>query len=352
MEKNRLEEREHAAAKRNASVKHELAESLEAALHQTKSEYVQLEKALKETKDTLDNNQVDKKMLTTSVESLRSELTNTSEKYKEDLSLLTQCQNRALSTLKQEHFAQIHSLEKAIANLQYTNKRLENEFSKSQRDRQSSYQRCLALEKLFDDKNKDYLVQINALTNRALDAEAQLDTSLLEKQELKRSLDEAEGKLNQLKDSNKDMAYEHEKAIQIAQVKLHDTMQENEDFVSQLSALQNALDTTQRDCRQEREKMMAEVKRQLQEAQVQVETMKVSRSSQQTKAKEARISYEKAVTLHEATVQQMKSEAKDVRDELEKTIADERAISQVRSTQNALVSYCKISLLLALIDAR
>jgi hypothetical protein len=100
----------------------------------------------------------------------------------------------------------------------------------------------------------------------------------------------------------------------------------------QCQQLQNDLEETKRQCKVEQEKMMKETKQQIELAKLECESLCVARSAEQLKAKEAKILCEKAASLHQSTVEQMKMDENTARLELEKTISDERNVSQVGAT--------------------
>ena len=329
MEKCQIQERDTNAATREARVAKELASRLEEELHRAKVRNEQLEVGLKETRDKLEDSQVNSKTLATTVDSLQSEIKASMEKHKEDLSSIVTSQNKLLSTLKQQHASEIHTLEKTVAKTKLNNSTLESECSRCQRDKQSSDQRCLALENICTSRENEHQSLIQALSDRANDAELQLDTSLSVQQELSRKVALLEGKLLETQEAAKETSSKHNKTIEKIQNDLNNSRQENESLSVQIPNLRNQLEVLQLDCRREKEKMKSEVEQRLKQAQVECEAMRISQSNHHLKAKEAQQLHEKTVALHQSTVEQMKLESTSMRMELEKVISDERGVSQV-----------------------
>jgi chromosome segregation ATPase len=206
---------------------------------------------------------------------------------------------------------------------------LENEQAKLAREKQSSDQMCVALQKLFADKENEHQMQVKVLTERALDAEAQLDAGLSLQQELKRRVVELEEQVRELNDDKKERITKHQNAMEKMQDNLVKSSREKEALVDQISILQNQMETAQQNFIKERDKMLSEVEQRVHNAELKGEAMEVSRANEQLKAKEAVASYKKVVELHQTTVERMKSEAKDKRIELEKLINEEHCVSQV-----------------------
>jgi hypothetical protein len=329
MEKCQARERETNAATREARVTKELVSRLEEQAHRAKVRNDQLEAGLKETRNKFEDSQVSNKTLTTTVESLRSELKMSLEKHKEDLSSFTKGQNKILSTLKQKHTSDVHTLEKTVANLQRVNSTLESERSRCQREKQSADQRCLALEKLYTSRENEHQSQIRDLTDRANAAELQSDISLSAQQELRRKVSALEGKLLEAQEAAKEMTSKSNKTIEKFQIDLNNARQENELLSIQIPKLRNQLEHMQLDCRKEKENGKLEVQQRLQQAQVEVEAMRIAQSNHQIMAKEAQQLHEKAVALHQSTIDQMKLESKSMHLQFEKVISDERGVSQV-----------------------
>lgn len=322
-------ETETAASARDSRSKQEYIVSLEEIMYKEKLKSDQLEKMLKETKEQLEDGRVSYHSLQSTTESLRFELKATVDKHKANLMQLTQKQDTLLSKLKQEHAAQIYTLDKTVTSLQRANSTLENEQAKLAREKQSSDQMCVALQKLFADKENEHQMQVKVLTERALDAEAQLDAGLSLQQELKRRVVELEEQVRELNDDKKERITKHQNAMEKMQDNLVKSSREKEALVDQISILQNQMETAQQNFIKERDKMMSEVEQRVHNAELKGEAMEVSRANEQLKAKEAVASYKKVVELHQTTVERMKSEAKDKRIELEKLINEERCVSQV-----------------------
>ena len=89
------------------------------------------------------------------------------------------------------------------------------------------------------------------------------------------------------------------------------------------------METTRLECRNEMEKIKTDTERKIREAEVECEAMRVSKLNDQLKAKESRIAFEKAVELHQTSIEKMKSETTNMRMELEKIISDERSVNEV-----------------------
>lgn len=206
---------------------------------------------------------------------------------------------------------------------------MENERTRLQREKHSSDQRLLSMETLFANKENEHQVQVKKLMNRAFDAEAQLDASLSAQQDFKREIELQTSKLLELQASNKEMDDAHSKAIDKLQNELLCAKREHDNSAVQISMLESKLETTRRECQEEKEKMMVEVEKKIQETQIENEAIKASRSNDQRIAKEAQSSYDKAISLHQSTIDRMKIESKDVRMELEKLICEERSVNQV-----------------------
>lgn len=324
-EKNRVLDRELAAATRDATTKQDIIASLEEALHREKRQSEQYQKALNESNDKLAESRIENKTLSATVERLRSELKATVEDHKGKLVEFTQQQTKLLSSLKHEHA----DLEKTITRLQRVNSELEIERTKLSKDKQCSLQRGVVLEKLLADKTAEHEGQMKVITSRVHDAEAQLDTCLIEKQALAKQLECVEEQLKEVRDLAKELELSKTKIAEKLRGELLFAKQDNEHVANRMSKLQNDLETARRLFENEKEKMKDEVKHKIEEARMECESLKVLRSKEQLKAKESRAAYEKSVALHQATVERMKIEANDVRLELEKTISDERNISQV-----------------------
>lgn len=332
MENNRTLDREIAAANCEARMKHEMIVDLNDSLHREKAERERLTKALKETKDTLADSQVVNETLKSTVEALKANLQTAAEQYKDNLATFAQGQDKLLSSLKQEHSCQQRRLEKAIAELQRVNSSLETERSKLQRDAQCSKQRCIAMEKAIAEKEKMYHGQIKTLSGRAIDAEAQLNASISDQKDLKTKLLLLEDQLRESNDANREMTTMYNKMTEKLRLELLSAKRANESVTLQCQQLQNDLEETKRQCKVEQEKMMKETKQQIELAKLECESLCVARSAEQLKAKEAKILCEKAASLHQSTVEQMKMDENTARLELEKTISDERNVSQVGAT--------------------
>lgn len=310
-------------------MKEELAASLDETLRQVKGQSDQLSKMLKDTKDKLAESKININTLETTIFSLRSELLKSTDRDKETLASFTQGQDKLLFTLKQEHASKIHSLEKSADDLHCLNSLLENDRAKLERDKQSSDKRCAALEKLLSSKEQELKALIKSSTDRALDAEARLDSSLSSQLDLKRKVVQLEEAMREIQETSKRSTSHHNKKMDSMQIDLANAQQENKEMANGVAKLQNQLEAAQREHRKEKDKMIREVEQQIQDTQVELKAMQVSRSNAEQKAKEARQAYETAVKLHDSTVEQLQNDSKDVRIQLEKVISDERTVSQV-----------------------
>ena len=328
-----VQEREIAAAKRDARTKQELIHNMEGTLHKANGTIEQQESMLKETSDKLSESQMDNITLRTTVETLRSAIKSSAEKYKEHLAELVQCQDKTVSTLKREHAAHTHSIERANLDLQRTNSELETDMSRLQREKQSADQRCLVLERLISEKEKEYKVQIKLLTDRTLEAEAQVDNSVSTQHDLKKNVAWCEEKLREMTDKYNQMTAEHSRAIEKLQSEFGIVEQENESLTNQVSMLQDRMESIRQEYDKENEKLMVELDQKMQHAKIECEELKVLKSSEMLKAKEARTMLEKAVALHQSTIDGMKTDFKTTCIELENQVSDERNISQVSSSK-------------------
>jgi hypothetical protein len=131
------------------------------------------------------------------------------------------------------------------------------------------------------------------------------------------------------------MKDKHEKTAEQLKKELLITGQENESLSIQIPTLRHQIETTRLECRKEMEKIKTEAERKIREAEVECEAIRVSKSNDQLKAKESRTAFEKAVALHQTLTEQMKSDAANMRMELEKIISDERSVNQVSEEVNA-----------------
>lgn len=328
-EKYRVLERERNAAKRDAKAKEELVSSLGDTLHREKGQAELFRKELKETNERLAESLVQNKTLLETVASLRSELKSTVEAHKSNLADFTQSQTKLLSSLKQEHTDKIAAFEKNAADDQCAIASLEHERSVLGREKQSSEKRTLNLEKHLSDREVEHQRQIKALSNRVLDAEAQLDACLSEKLAFKRHISKVEEQLSEAMQANREMELNHNKVAEKLQGQLTSTKQDNEAISNHNQRLQSEIESLRREVNYEKDNMRSEVERQIQDAQVECESLRVSRANEQIKAKQSHDALEKAVNLHKSTVEELRLESNEVRAELEKTISDERNISQV-----------------------
>lgn len=329
MEQSQEQQRENQIVKRKARVNEEMASKLQEDLQREKQRSERLEEALKEAMNKLDDSQVSGICNTATVESLRSEIKQMSKKHNETLSGLNNVQNNLLSTINQQHASQVNSLEKTVANLQRANLTLENERSRCLREKQSSDQRYYSLEQLCNNKENEYKGQIQLLLDRANNTEVQLDISLTAQQDLKREVVSLKEKLFEMQSTIKEMKSTHEKQTEQLKKELLNTGQENESLSIQIPTLRNQMETTRLECRHEMEKIKTDTERKIREAEVECEAMRVSKLNDQLKAKESRIAFEKAVELHQTSIEKMKSETTNMRMELEKIISDERSVNQV-----------------------
>lgn len=336
IEKNRSLDRECSAANREARIIQEMVVDLKDKLHREKEECDRNKKVLHETKANLAEQKVTNETLKSTVEALNKELQTAAEQYKNDLATFAKGQDGLLNQMKQEHAGQRRNLEKAIADLQRANASLENERSKLQRDAQTFKQRCLALEKSNAEKESEHQETIKVLTGRALDAEALLDATLFDQKDLKANVLSLEERLRENDNAKEEMRSVYNKTTAKIRDELVSAKRENDSFSVHCQQLQNELEETRRQIKVEKEKMMSDAKQQIADAKLECESMRVSRSAEQLKAKEAKTLHDKAVSLHESTVEQMKMDANDARLLLEKTISDERNVSQASITTNAL----------------
>eukprot|EP00804_Cyclotella_cryptica_P008454 CCRYP_003960-RA/>CCRYP_003960-RA protein AED:0.09 eAED:0.02 QI:0/0/0/1/1/1/4/0/674 len=328
IEQCQLQERENHIAKRDARVNQETAARLREDLHREKQHLEQVEGALEEARNKIDDRQVSDISNTATVESLRSEIKRISKKHNETLSEFTQAQKRMLSAINQQHTTKVHSLEKAVTELQRAKAILENEHSRCLREKQSSDQRYYACEQQCNNKENEHKRQIQLLMDRANDAEVKLDTSLSAQQDLKREVASLEAKILEMHCAIKEMNGKHDKTTEQLKTELLNATKENEYMSIQIPTLRNQIETARLECRKEIEKIKSETERKLKEAEVECEALRVSKSNDQLKAKESRTAFEKAVVLHQTVIEQMKSEAKTVRIDLEKVISDERSASE------------------------
>ena len=328
-EASHVQEREKAAAQRDARMKKELAASLEETLRQVRNESEQLSKRLKDTKDKLAESQINNKTLESTIVSLRSELKSAADKHKETLTIFTNGQDKLLLTLKQEHASKIHSLEKTADEFRRLNSDLENDRAKLERDKHTSDKRSAALEKLLSSKQQELKAHMKSLTDRTLDAETRLDSSLSAQFDLKRKIDQLEESLREIQEANKTLIIHHNKEVGCMQTDLANAQQSNKEMFNRVTELQNQRREAEREYKKEKEKLMLKVEQQIRDAQVELKAILVSRSNAEQKAKGARQAYETAVKLHETTVEQLQRDSKDVRVQLERVISEERTVSQV-----------------------
>ena len=302
---------------------------MEDAYHRAREQIDQKEKTLKETSNKLSDSQIDNKTLKTSAETLRSAMKSMAEKHKEALAELARDQDKVISALKRENAVHIQAIEKTSSDLQRANFSLETETSKLEREKQSLEQRCLALDKLISEIKLDYNEQIKLLTDRTLNAEARAENSVSDQHDLKKKVGWFEDKLREQTDINNQMTVEHSRTTEKLQNEFSIVDRENESLKNQVSMLQDRMELIRQQYEKEKEKMMLEVKQKIQCTELECEELKVSRSGEIVKAKEARAQFEKAVALHHSTIEKMKTESKTMRMELESQLSDERNISQV-----------------------
>jgi chromosome segregation ATPase len=301
--------------------------SLQESNRQMKQRNEQLGIALQETKDNLDDNRITQHKHETTIKAMQNEIQEMVEQHKADISSWTKDQQKIVAAVEHKYLSEIQPHEKLVDNLRRANSLLADDKAKYQRDLQSSNRRCSELEKLLIDRDNAQQSRVNDLSQRASEAEAKLDVSHSTEMELKRRISALERQIREMQDVNKDLGAKHGKEVDSLHKNLLSMKQDNQSLSIQVSSLKEELNAARLEFTKEKQKMNLAIERKMKEAIVENEALRASKLNGQLKLKEAQALYEKSASIHQATVDKMKAEMKDVYSELETNISDERDVS-------------------------
>ena len=328
-EKYKQLQRETHLSKRDAKSNADAVIALQESMRQTKFRNEQLESSLKDTRNQLDDNQISNHSLKTKNDCLQSEIKSMVEQHKEHISTWTKGQDAVVSAMKQQYAAEAQTQEKLVDNLRRANSVLENERSRCQRDQQSLEIRCSALEKTLVIRDKEQNERFKELLHRSAKSDEQLDTSRSLEKELKRKVAIMEGKLATLHDTAKGMEAQHVKAVDGLQKELVSLKQENESLSSQLEYVKGEMENASQEFSKNKQTMQLAMEHKVKVSEIECEALRMSKASEQLKTKDSEGLHEKQILMYTTLLEQTKAEKKESRIELERTISDEREISQV-----------------------
>ena len=311
---------------RDAKTNADIILSLRESIRLFKSKNEQLEMSLNDTRDQLADSQVCQHKLQTMCDCLQVEIKGMVDKHKDQIS---NRQNKIVATLKQQHFADNQNQEKLIDSLRRANSLLENDRARYERDRQSLEHRCETLEKLLANGDNKQQEHLNELLHRAAKSEDHLNTSRSMEKEWKKKVVLLEEKVTALQNAAKDKEVERSKYVEGLQKDLNFSRCENQLLSNQLQSLKEELEKTCLQCAKDKQTMQHAMEQRMRDAEVECEALRAGKKIEMLKTKESQNLHEKQLQMQQGLLDKLKVEKKELRIELEKTISDEREVSQV-----------------------
>lgn len=322
-EERRNMERDLFSVRRDAKACADFTNRLKELLRQDESQRDELLQKEKELREELCKSDVKQHKLQSKCDFFEKELDATAISHRENISTISS----NLAKLEDQHAVEIQSKDNVIDKLRRAISHMENENSRIQREKQSLEQRCLSLTSLLDSIGNDHQIKFTETFNRANDAENRLERSTKEMRDLKKLIVQLETKIQTLQGE----AGDKEAMMNRVQSRLKDELktivQQNDAHSSQVDSLKEDAKQAQKAHEKATHALQQETEERIREAEKKCENLAAISKVYQLKAKEGEELLEKQSLLHQTLLDEMVTEKKEQREEMEKVIRNEREVS-------------------------
>jgi len=247
------------------------------------------------------------------------------QKHKSIISSWTKGQHKVITAMKEKYQDESRSQQKHIDNLRRTNSSLESDCLQYAREVQSLQQRCNALEKLLSSKHEEHKVAVATLTTKATECEQNSESSKLREKDLRSEINSLKEKVTTLQDETKDKQGRHAKIVDGLQSQLTSLQEKNNTLSTRIPSLEEEVAKTPRQaCARETLKAQQLSEQTVREVSIECEALRVANENKRLKAQSTQELLEKQSSIHQATLDQLSLEKKNLALKMERAVANER----------------------------
>ena len=322
-EERREIERKLHLAQRDVKESNEASDQLRKLCSQHRLEYEELKQKLKDVGEELFKSDLQQQTLQSRADFLEEELDKVSKANQENVASIS----GTLSKIKQQHDGEIQSKDIVIDKLRRSLSQLEIENSSNQREKQSLEQRCLSLKRSLDTNAKDQHNNFQELLHRAVEGENQLERAQKVVKDMKMKVVQLEAKIQAAEAETVDKESILVKIQTNLEEKLKTKVEQCDALSKETTRLKEESKQTQQANTKAATELQQETESRVRTAEKEIERMKATCKAVQFDMTMKEDLHEKEMLNHHALLDEMTSEKKEQRYQMEAAIRRERDVN-------------------------
>ena len=233
-------------------------------------------------------------------------------------------QNNIVVSMKAQHLVEITSNKDCIDSLRRGNILLQSNLGKCKRNLQSYQQRCSLLEQLVGSKENEHKNSLIKSSQNKMEAESQLEKSLLVEKELKSKVSVLEGNIASLHNVSAERKSRDNKIVEGLKTESLSLREQIQVLSSRIIHLEDEQEKARQFHDDEKQKMQQVTAHTVREINMECESLRAANESRRLKTKEIEELREKQTILNQSNIDQLVSEKKQLTVKMEKWLSDER----------------------------
>ena len=314
--------------KQESIVNRDVSLAQQEQLRHAKARNDQLNQILNEVREKLAESQISQHKLQVLNDSLRADTKDLVERHKSQATNWHKSQNKVIESMRDQYEEEKQMHLKQIDNLRRANSSLESDSMHCKRDLLSCQQRCSSIEKSLASTVSEHNNAVSKLLLKTTAAETEVESSHLMTSELRSKVSSMEERITSFQINAKDKGREHEKVVSTLETQLASTRELNDKQSSRIALLEEEKAKLLKVHTKEQQEMQQTVEHRVREANIELESLRVSMKNEILKAQSKDELLAKQSVLHESTLTQMAKERTECIAKMEKELSDEREVQR------------------------